>query len=435
MPSVTIDQNGVLHIDGDAIFPIGVSEPPPIGAKASNGRPAAEELAKNGVTFVRTGPREFGDLSAEHWGPPEWSQADLTNQVAKVTQRFDEADANGLYCWLYLGSAPFVTGPPGSPSEKLLQAIVDAFKDNPRLLAYKGWDEPNNQQKPHDGLDRAYTTIKERDADHPVVIIQAPVGDLNGVLPYGKAFDVTGVDIFPISYPRPGEAAHPQPLTVVGDLTARMVQAARQSQARKPAVWTTLQISSSGAAPSRSKPNVIPIFPSLHDERFMAYYAIVRGARGLTFFGGHMTQVCTPDDAKLGWNWSFWRQVVRPIVHQLASADLQPALTAPDAADVIHARVPPANTAADVALVARRAGSFLYVIAVKTGTSGMGWVQFTGLPQGIASGEVLFEYVRQVPAPPWNPPAQVPRAVTVQNGSFQDVFRPHDVHVYRFPTS
>ena len=62
----------------------------------------------------------------------------------------------------------------------------------------------------------------------------------------------------------------------------------------------------------------------------MAYQAIVNGARGLVFFGGHLTEVCTPDDAMAGWNWTFWRQVLRPVIHELSSSDLQPALLAPD---------------------------------------------------------------------------------------------------------
>ena len=59
----------------------------------------------------------------------------------------------------------------------------------------------------------------------------------------------------------------------------------------------TLQIAWSGAALSKDAPNIVPRFPSLPQERFMAYQAIVNGARGLVFFGGHLTEVCTPDDA------------------------------------------------------------------------------------------------------------------------------------------
>ena len=86
----------------------------------------------------------------------------------------------------------------------------------------------------------------------------------------------------------------------------------------------TLQIAWSGVAPSKETPDLVPRFPSLTQERFMAYQAIVNGARGLVFFGGHLTEVCTPDDAKAGWNWTFWRQVLRPVVHELSSSQLRP---------------------------------------------------------------------------------------------------------------
>jgi len=44
-------------------------------------------------------------------------------------------------------------------------------------------------------------------------------------------------------------------------------------------------------------------------------------------------------------------------------------------------------------------------------------VEFSGLPQDMTAGDVLYEE---------------PRAVTVTNGSFTDWFAPFDVHVYRF---
>ena len=63
-----------------------------------------------------------------------------------------------------------------------------------------------------------------------------------------------------------------------------MVQAA----GTKP-VWMTLQIAWSGVVTSQKNPRHVPRFPTLQQERFMAYQAIVNGARGLVFFGGHLT--------------------------------------------------------------------------------------------------------------------------------------------------
>jgi hypothetical protein len=163
----------------------------------------------------------------------------------------------------------------------------------------------------------------------------------------------------------------------------------------------------------------------------MAYQAIVHNARGLVFFGGHMTEVCTPDDAKAGWNWTFWRQVLRPLVHELSSSDLRPALLVPNAKMLVRTK-----PQSDIEMTCRRAGSYLYVIAVKRGGSPT-LVDFFGLPKRqngkpLTKGEVLFEYVQRPPPMPRRPDRQVPRTVKVSAGGFRDWFSPHDVHIYRF---
>ena len=42
-------------------------------------------------------------------------------------------------------------------------------------------------------------------------------------------------------------------------------------------VWMTLQIAWSGTSRLRRNPNVAPRLPTLHEQRFMAYQAIVSG--------------------------------------------------------------------------------------------------------------------------------------------------------------
>ena len=68
----------------------------------------------------------------------------------------------------------------------------------------------------------------------------------------------------------------------------------------------------------------------------MAYQAVVNGARGLTFFGGHLTQIATPADAQVGWNWTFWNRVLKPLLSELTSSAVAPALVAPNAKAVDH---------------------------------------------------------------------------------------------------
>jgi hypothetical protein len=252
---------------------------------------------------------------------------------------------------------------------------------------------------------RAYKRIKQLDPAHPVVIIQAPRGTAAELAKYRGSFDITGADVYPVSYPPGVHAGRKQrDLGIVGDVTRTMVAAA----GRKP-VWTTLQIAWSGVLP----PDHVPRFPTLPDERFMAYSAIVAGARGLVFFGGHLTQVMSPADASVGWNWTFWRQVLQPLVTELRSASVAPALTGTTVRGIV-------TGAKGIELVARRAGSFLYLIAIRR-DSQTSTVGFTGLPRSIRGGEVLHEWANGAF-----------RDVEVTAGGFRDWFGPHDVHVYRF---
>jgi hypothetical protein len=150
----------------------------------------------------------------------------------------------------------------------------------------------------------------------------------------------------------------------------------------------------------------------------MAYDAIVAGARGLFFFGGHLKQAMNQADRQRGWNWTYWKNVQQPLLEELTSPEHAPALTAPDSGHAIHANAP------DVALSAREANGFLYVIAVRKNAASSASVRFTGLPSGIAHGTVL--------AHPGGNPA---RPVNVVGGTFTDPepFAPHNARVYRFP--
>jgi hypothetical protein len=420
---VTIDRaTGALRIGGAKVFPLGLSNPPPPGGQNPGGEDGLKALAASGVSFLRTGR---GD----------WSVGGLAEQLAAERARLDAAATHGLHCWLYLGDVPDLparaaAGSQASTREQVLSSIAATFKDHPGLGAYKGVDEPRNPFRGKDwlrpdGLVRAARKLKSLDPNHPLVIIQAPRSTVAQLTPYRPAFDITGADIFPIAYP-PGEHSDlgNRDISVVGDVTRKMVRAA----GGKP-VWTTLQIAWSGTVTSARKPTVVPRFPTLHELRFMAYQAIACGARGLMFFGGHLTQASRPVDARAGWNWTFWDLALRPLIEELSSTAVAPALVAPNGPAV-------KTTAKDVDLVTRRDGRFLYVLATRRGgaTSRIG---FTGLPRKrngspITGGQVLFEYVQEPPPPPIGAGRQVFRSVPVTDGGFRDWFGPHDVHVYRF---
>jgi hypothetical protein len=417
MSTVTIAPTGALLVGGSPHFPIVLSNGPPPDGSEPGGRNGLAEVAAAGVSFVRT-------------GMADWNLSGIGSQLAAQRRLLDSAAAYGLRAWLWLGNVPnlppHVPGRPPSLQEQLLARIADGLQGHPGLGVYKGVDEPRNPFRGADwirpaGLVRAYERLQQLDGAHPLVITQAPIGTVAQLSPDRKAYDITGADVYPVSYP-PGTHTRTgnRDISVVGDVTRKMLRAA----GAKP-VWMTLQIAWSGVAPSKQRPGVVPRFPTLQAERFMAYQAIVSGARGLVFFGGHLTQVAAPRDATAGWNWTFWNEVLRPLVAELTSAAVAPALVAPNA----KAAVKPST--ADVELGARDDGTFLYVIAVRRkGTTNV--VAFTGLPKKIASGEVLHEYVQTPLPPPIGAGKQVFRTVGVANGRVEDWFAPHDARVYRF---
>ena len=122
--------------------------------------------------------------------------------------------------------------------------------------------------------------------------------------------------------------------------------------------------------------------------------------------------------------------MLRPLLRELTSTAVQPALLAPDS----PVKITPSTQ--DIELITRQQGSFLYLIAVRRGGATT-QVTFSGVPRKangspITSAEVLFEYAQDPPPPPPLPSEVAFRTVGVAAGKFRDWFAPHDVHVYRF---
>jgi hypothetical protein len=217
------------------------------------------------------------------------------------------------------------------------------------------------------------------------------------------ACDVTGVDIYPIAYP-PGHHSDfgNREMSVVSDCTKWIGRAAHG----KP-VWMTLQIAWGGVA----SPGKTLRFPTFEQERYMAYAAIINGARGINYQGGALPTTLNERDARLGWNWTFWNKVMRQLVEELGeNSPLHPALVAPNSKLAIKVQ-----GATDVELLTREVNGEIFILAAKRESPTVK-VKFTGLPATEASGAVMFEE---------------PRKVQVESGGFEDWFAPNEVHVYR----
>ena len=404
---VHINADSVIEIDGKKTFVIGFIMPPLPDAKTPDGRNGIAELHDAGATFLRTGI--IGPQS-------KWDDEAFAREKAWQ----DAAARNGMHCLIGIRYAGSVEK--GKPeNEAALRKVIAAFKDHPGMGAYYGIDEPEWGKHPVEPMERAYRIIKESDPDHPVWICQAPRGTVESMKRYDRCGDATGGDIYPIGYPPGGHSdgkiwGEARDIGLVGDFTKMMMQVAtpgagisdlKSQISNKKPVWMVLQIAWSGV----TNPGKTLRFPTLPEERFMTYQSIINGARGVIYFGGQLGVTLSEADKPLGWNWRFWRRVLRPVIEEIGEkSPLYPALIAPESK--IRLKV----EGSGIEYCVREVGDEIFVLACRRDHE-TSKVAIAGLPLREGTGDVLFES---------------PRKLEVKDGAFTDWFAPFDVHVYRF---
>jgi hypothetical protein len=230
------------------------------------------------------------------------------------------------------------------------------------------------------------------------VTIEAPRGAAADLAPYTAVTDVHGVDDYPVTIANPTPDLHQ-----VGEWTSTLASITPSAP-----VWTTLQVCATGSRDASGN----FILPTFQQERYMAYDAIVNGARALAFYGGNQAACWNATDAKYGWSWTFWQAVLKPLVKELsAHSPVAPALVNTSATAVVSSSDPTTEA------IARQGATVdeLWVIAARNGP-GSQPVTLSGLPSWVGNGTVYMEN----------------RSVAAANGSLTDSFGQWDVHVYRF---
>lgn len=396
--TVSIDANNNLVVNGRTIFPLSVAVLPPPDGKTPDGKSAWQEFSDAGINFLRVAPGDY-------WDRHIWNEPGL-DVAAKYMDEFAVAK---IYAWMTLGGNLSYVKPDDQTTQDKLKKFIERFKDHPALGGWKGADEPfwgnvnSHGKKPPSSIATTYKIIHELDPNHPVIIIQAANGTAPELAKYDPYLDITGMDVFPVGYPPHVIRWANTEISAVGDFTKTIVDAA----GGKP-VWMSLQIADSGT----TKPGKTLRFPTFEQERFMTYEAIIDGARGVNYFGGAIDVSLNPRDKKLGYNWTFWDRVLKPLLAQInEQSPLHDALLAPVSKLPIKV-----SGAEDIEFTTREVGNDIYILACKRQGDTVN-VTFSGLPATQETGDVLYEE---------------PRLVHVKAGSFTDWFGPFDVHVYRF---
>lgn len=359
-PYTTYDADGVFLVEGRRVFPIGVSMPPPLGGVTPWETDAVDELVAGGVTLFRTGPsgRDWTDellIQAEAWA--------------------DAAAAHGVLTWVNLRELNLAL--PGSEHEERLIQVVETLKDHPGFGFWKGSDEPWPRHPPEE-LAHAHATVKAIDPNHVYHTIFGPFSEDGSILrrppkppdltPYNIVTDTHGTNLYPIYY----KLQRGPKLHMVGRWMAAL-----QSATSRNALTMTLQICFKG---SKSLVTDDYILPTKAQERYMAYDAIVNGARGLLFFGGELARCQNEADRALGWNWTFWRDVLQPLLAEVGvRSPLHEALLRPETTVKLR------TNGLAAAAVSREVGDDLWVIATRNGSI-PGRVTIRDLPAWATTG-------------------------------------------------
>jgi hypothetical protein len=389
--AVIIQGNGALQIGGRPAFPIGFTTFPAPGAQAPSGGDAYHELAKNGVVFNRCS------------AGPNWNR----EAEAALDSLLDHAARAGVLCALYIHDLAVIK-PDDHVKKDELRRVVMKYRSHPAVAFWKSADEPEWGKIPPENLRVFYETVHDLDPNHPVWITQAPRGTIESLKRYQPFYDIGAMDVYPVSYPPGVHSDLPnKSLSVVGDYAKRIGEA---TGSRKP-IWMVLQICFSGVV----KPGKTLRFPTFPEQRYMSYQSIIHGARGLLYFGGNVEACWNERDRALGWNWTFYDKVLKPVLDEFhPSSPLYPALIAADSQRPVRV-----EGADDVEFRVRETGDYLFLLAAKREGRTV-QVKFHGLPEDVKNGDLLYEE---------------PRKVVASGGSFSDWFGPNEVHVYRFPRS
>jgi hypothetical protein len=392
--TTAVAPDGVIVLDRKRVFPIVLAKGPELGSTTSSGVNGLDEVVAAGVNVFKTGP------ATRPWWPEDIQEAVAWNRAAA---------ARGAYTWVNL--ATLSDAKPGSLKETRLREVVAALEadaSRAALAMWKGADEPWLAGFTPSQLEFAYCLATSRgnadctaaDDAHLWVTIQAPRGRAADLAPYSGVTDIHGVDHYPVTFANKDPDLHE-----IGQWTQTI-----RSVTPNQAVWTTLQICASGSS-NPDDPSQF-VLPTRQQERYMAYDAIINGARALAFYGGNLDRCWSQSDAAHGWNWTFWNGVLEDLVREInADSPVGPALLNPGTTKSL------AHDDASTQVISRLGASpdDLWVIAARSGP-GSQQVTISGLPAGLSRGTVYTEG----------------RSIQVANGAFTDTFARWGVHVYRF---
>jgi hypothetical protein len=189
----------------------------------------------------------------------------------KWKEELDRAHQHGLKVW--------VRGPNGlaiesADIEKAVVEQVRQMRSHPALLLWEFQDEPILNKVPIDTARKGYQLVKKEDPNHPTLVVEWPgAADRFGL--WRGIGDIFATDLYPIPRERRYGKLPNHDITQMRDY----LTALRQGHGDRPFLlvlqgwaWDPLKDGERG-------------YPSVQESRFMAYQAVIHGAKGLFYYG------------------------------------------------------------------------------------------------------------------------------------------------------
>jgi hypothetical protein len=341
----------------------------------------------------------FNTLGYYRWGRQDWKA------------EFDRAHKLGLKVWVRGENGFALDGP---AVEKAALEQVRALRKHPALLFWEFQDEPILNKVSVEGSRKGYQMVKREDPNHPLLVVEWP-GAADRFSLWKGIGDIFATDLYPIPRERKYGGLPNHDITQMRDYLAAL----RNAHGDRPMLlvlqawaWEPLKDGEKG-------------YPTVRESRFMAYQAVIHGARGLFYYGQmHCMKpntasglAPTAKDAAgqkaefekcLALNRRFW-DGHRGFFRELIQASK--IFVLPPAGDRERITTTEANIES-----ATRKGPDGGVYLLSVNASDRERQATFQLPAGSKASEVrvLFE----------------DRKLSVKDGAFTDSFRPYDVHVY-----
>ncbi len=251
-------------------------------------------------------------------------------------------------------------------SEALADGIWKRMGKESPNPGYGVSNAPERAAKMCAGMVEGYAKLRALDQNHPVWMNHAPRNQIAQLAAFGKAADAAGCDIYPVPFsPKVGHSdLLDRTLSAVGAYTDRM----QESIPGKP-VWMVLQgfgwsDIQEGLSEAEKKELRRPTYA---ETRFMAFDAIVHGARGLLYWGTFAVEKGAP----------FWADLAK-VIQELR--DLQPVISAPDAAVNVDIMLQETSGSVDRAIrvLPKKVGDRIWFLVVNEWTEPLDYT-FLGL--------------------------------------------------------